>query len=263
MDQTTPYDHCKTQDEFMEELNVQMQLWKHDGKSRHQCLRGFAEYINAYRRIQQAAAIVATPMTPDDAQFHMILTRVKEAWVHGRAPDQKTAFVYLHKIIFPVSGWTYLGYTDEQLNRLTPAVSDYLEKIKLSTSAATPVVERLDMAKTFSNSPRRATNTQMAQSIDTMLGAISGVPTDLGRAKTVPHSGARAIEHVLGQDALDAVEGALMFVEDGPDAELQAALLASMNSFHMEEQDDEQMQEVLLASMLADDDEMDMFPASH
>ncbi len=198
-------------------------------------------------------------MTPDDAQFHRILCRVKEAWVHERVPDQKTAFAHLHDIIFPVSRWTYLGYTDEQLSRLTPAVSDYLEKIKLSTSAATPVVERLDMAKTIFNSPRRATNTQMAQSIDTMLGEISGMPTDMGRAKTVPHSGARAIEHVLGQDALDAVEGALMFVEDGPDAELQAALLASMNSFHMKEQDDKQMQEVLLASMLADD-KMDMFP---
>jgi hypothetical protein len=265
MDQTNPYTLCNTPDEFMAELNLQIQVWKSGNRTHHQYLKGFTEYFREYQRI---AGSEATARVPSDDEFHRILCRIKELWVHGPASDKKTAVVNLHKIIFPVSRWTQLKYTDGQLDSLASAVSNYLDSVKLSNARTTMVVERLDMAKTFSNSPGgalapayspqllRGTSTQMTQSIDTMLGEISGVPKDLGWAKTTPHTGVQAIEHVLGQDTLDTMYEAPTFVEDDQnEAEFLAALKASRDA-----QENEDLDAAILASMLLADEEMDMFP---
>ena len=259
MDQTNPYTLCNTPDEFMEKLNLQIQVWKSEKWTRHQCIKGFTEYFREYQRI---AGSEATARAPGDDEFHRILCLIKNLWVHGPASDKKTAIVNLHKIIFPVSRWTHLKYTDGQLDSLAFAVSNYLDSVKLSNARTTMAVERLDMAKTFSNSPGgapqllRGTSTQMTQSIDTMLEEISGVPKDHGRAKTTPHTGVQAIEHVLGQDTLDTMYEAPTFVEDDQnEAEFLAALQASVDA-----QEDEDLDAAILASMLLADEEMDMFP---
>ena len=259
MDQTNPYTLCNTPDEFMAELNLQIQVWKSGNRTHHQYLKGFTEYFREYQRI---AGSEATARAPGDDEFHRILCLIKNTWVHGPASDKKTAIVNLHKIIFPVSRWTHLKYTDGQLDSLAFAVSNYLDSAKLSRAQTTMVVERLDMAKTFSNSPGgapqllRGTSTQMTKSIDTMLEEISGVPKDHGRAKTTPHTGVQAIEHVLGQDTLDTMYEAPTFVEDDQnEAEFLAALQASVDA-----QEDEDLDAAILASMLLADEEMDMFP---
>ena len=259
MDQTNPYTLCNTPDEFMEKLNLQIQVWKSEKWTRHQCIKGFTEYFREYQRI---AGSEATARAPGDDEFHRILCLIKNIWVHGPASDKKTAIVNLHKIIFPVSRWTHLKYTDGQLDSLAFAVSNYLDSVKLSNARTTMAVERLDMAKTFSNSPGgapqllRGTSTQMTQSIDTMLEEISGVPKDHGRAKTTPHTGVQAIEHVLGQDTMDTMYEAPTFVEDDQnEAEFLAALQASVDA-----QEDEDLHAAIMASMLLADEEMGMLP---